>query len=215
MSDSPTQRRIVIVDYGLGNLRSVKVALGRIGVEAAIGGTREQVAAADFLVIPGVGSFRQGMQNLQASSLISVLEEKVLTEKVPTLGICLGMQLFTSSSEEGACEGLGWIPGTTVRMDDCGGSARIPHVGRNVVTPVVESPLFEGIPAGAYFYFTHSYHVTCPSEYVVAETCYGHSFPSMIQKENIIGTQFHVEKSHTPGRTLLRNIFAFLRGRGA
>ena len=197
----------VIVDCGIGNLGSVVNMLKKIGVKAAVSSDPSVIAAADKLLLPGVGAFDAGMDALNKSGLIPLLNRKVLTEKTPILGICLGMQLLTRKSEEGALPGLGWVKGETVRFDFPGrADLKVPHMGWNRVSVKQESPLFLQMPEDPRFYFVHSYHVVCedPTD-VAATTPYGLDFTSAVSKGNIHGVQFHPEKSHKFGMKLLEN----------
>lgn len=196
---------LVIVDYGMGNLRSVLHKLGKLDVQAKISSDTSEIRAADKIVLPGVGSFGAGMSNLTSSGLRDVLEEQVMKEKVPILGICLGMQLFTGHSEEGDAKGLGWIKADTKRFSFEGNGLRIPHVGWNTVDPKVDSPLFTDLGRRR-FYFVHSYHVECANDSdVLATTDYGFDFASVIGRDNIVGVQFHPEKSHKDGIQFIKN----------
>ena len=199
---------IVIVDYGMGNLGSILNKLERLDVKAIISSKIEDIEKAEKLIIPGVGYFATGMDNLRRYNLISVLNKKAIKEKTPILGICLGMQLFTKRSEEGNCDGLGWIDCETKRFnfESNNINLKIPHIGWNSVDVKRDSPLLNDIPADSTFYFVHSYHVCCNyTNIAVATTHYGYEFVSMIQKENIFGSQFHPEKSHKAGIKLLKN----------
>jgi glutamine amidotransferase len=198
---------VVIPDFGLGNLRSIQHKLQDAGVAAVISGEAREVAAADALILPGVGHFAKGMENLRASGLLPVLHRKVLEERTPILGICLGLQLMTAFSEEGGVEGLGWIPGRTVRFrpERMGAPLKIPHVGWNEVTPRAPSALLQDVNPGQAFYFTHSYHVEAADEAdVLATTDYGYAFVSAVRRGHIAGVQFHPEKSHRAGMALFR-----------
>lgn len=203
---------VAIVDYGLGNLRSIQRKLRRFSVDAQIASNAEEILAADRLIFPGVGHFAAGMDNLNRSGLRPALEEKVLRANTPVLGICLGMQLFAKSSEEGDAEGLGWIDGRVVkfRSEWMAIPRRVPHVGWNESRPLRPSPLFDGVPGDQRFYFTHSYRMECsdPGD-ELARTVYGSEFTSAVQRGNICGVQFHPEKSHTEGLRVLLN---FVRG---
>ncbi|HYJ78563.1 MAG TPA: imidazole glycerol phosphate synthase subunit HisH [Longimicrobiaceae bacterium] len=199
---------IAIVDYGMGNLGSIANMLRKVGSEGVITSDPERIAAAEKLILPGVGHFGAGMRALGERGLIPVLNRKALDERVPVLGICLGMQLLTRHSEEGDAAGLGWIDADTVRFRFAGEQARmrVPHMGWNGVRVERESPLF---PGGAdeetRFYFVHSYYVRChDADAVLAHTSYGHPFVSAVQKGNVMGAQFHPEKSHRYGMSLLR-----------
>lgn len=202
---------IVIVDYGMGNLGSVANMLRRLGVEACIAGDPAGVARADKLILPGVGAFDQGMHNLRGRGLIEVLRERVLEQEVPLLGICLGMQLLTRSSEEGSLPGLGWFAADTIRFSlpaqsaDDGQALKIPHMGWKQVRVSKQEPLFKGLEDGARFYFVHSYHVVVEQEDIAAVAEHGRDFVAAMQKGHISGVQFHPEKSHRYGMALLRN----------
>ncbi len=209
---------IVIVDYGMGNLGSILNMLKKIGAEAKISSDHAEIAAGHKLILPGVGAFDTAMRNLEASGLRAVLDEQVLARRIPTLGVCLGMQLLTEGSEEGSLPGLGWIAGTTkkFRFDGDGATAalKVPHMGWNTIALPTRAgdtprPLVHGLDDPSQrtrFYFVHSYHVTVrdPAD-AAALTHYGHDFVSMVQKGHIMGTQFHPEKSHKFGMQLLRN----------
>lgn len=199
---------IAIVDYGMGNLGSIANMFKRIGAVAAITSDASVIAHADKLVLPGVGAFDAGMQNIRERNLLDVLNHKVITAKTPILGLCLGMQLFTERSEEGELPGLGWIAADTVRfrMSQQHAHLKVPHMGWNSLTVKRPHPIFQNLEDQARFYFVHSFYVRCDSaEDVLATTVYGDEFASVIVKDNIIGTQFHPEKSHTFGMELLRN----------
>lgn len=205
---------IVIVDHGLGNLRSVAMKFARLKFEATVSADPAVILGADKLVLPGVGSFDTAMKNLRAADLVTALNEAVLERKTPILGICLGMQLFTRGSEEGSKLGLGWIDGETRKLvsPPGGEKIRVPHVGWNTLTPRDGSPLFFGISPRERYYFVHSYAVFCDDpEQIAAETTYGPTFASAVRRDNIYGTQFHPEKSHHHGLAMLEN-FARLSG---
>ena len=199
---------IIIIDYGMGNLGSILNMLKKIGAEAIISSSPQDISRADKLILPGVGAFDAGLKNLDERGLIPVLQNLVIKKKIPILGICLGMQLMTKSSEEGSRPGLGWIDATTVRFK-CGKeeqNLKIPHMGWNVIQWRKESVLFKDMPEEPRFYFVHSYHAVCnDKEDILATTNYGYDFVSAFQKGNIIGVQFHPEKSHKFGMQVLRN----------
>lgn len=199
---------IVIVDYGLGNLGSVKKAINRVGYGCLVSNNPDEIKSADKLILPGVGNFKVGIENLKSKNLVKILEEEVLEKKKPILGICLGMQLMTSSSEEGLCEGLNWVGGFTQRFPDSD-NLKIPHMGWNTLRFENHHTIYNEISEQDFFYFVHSYYVTgVEPKYKISETEYGLGFVSSFAKENIIGCQFHPEKSHDAGLKLLRNFCA-------
>lgn len=196
---------ITVVDYGIGNLGSIKNMFKRIGFPAVISSDLDQIAAADKLLLPGVGSFDNAMERINSTELRGILDRKALEEGTPILGICLGMQLLTRGSEEGNLPGLGWIPSNTVRFPINPG-LKVPHMGWNLVTSPRTSLLTVDLPLESRFYFVHSYcvHVDNP-ENSILKTNYGIEFDAAIQRGNIYGTQFHPEKSHRFGMQLLTN----------
>ena len=199
---------IVIVDYNTGNLGSILNMFKKIGHEATISADPQFVAAASKLVLPGVGAFDVGMRSLERSGLIPLLNKRVLDDRVPALGICLGMQLMASCSEEGTRSGLGWIDANVMRFQSRALSSplKIPHMGWNRVMSARSSPLTSELPDEPRFYFVHSYFVRCNrSEDVLLTTEYGETFHSAFQSGNVWGVQFHPEKSHKFGMALLRN----------
>ncbi len=200
---------IVIIDYGMGNLRSILHKLEKLKFEATISADPAVIDQATHLILPGVGHFAMGMQNLTTAGLIDVLNKKALEDKTPIMGICLGMQLFTRHSEEGDADGLGWIDGDTRRFDFGDGEnndrLRIPHVGWNLLNVKRPSPMLADVQPDQRFYFVHSYFVTCDrDEDVVATTHYGRDFVSVLRRDNIFGTQCHPEKSHRRGIEVIR-----------
>jgi len=199
---------IVIVDYGMGNLRSVENKLQRMGLEVRVSAEPRVVGEAQKLILPGVGSFAEGMRRLGERGLIEALNRKVLEKKTPVLGICLGMQLMSAHSEEGDVEGLGWIGARTRRLRPKNGPEElpVPHVGWSRLRVIRPDPLLDGLDAEAAFYFTHSYHVVCEDgSDVLAVTRYGADFTSVIRKGHIMGTQFHPEKSRSGGMRIIQN----------
>lgn len=204
MPDS--SKNIVIIDYGMGNLRSVFNKFRRMGYASEISSDPVVIRKADKLVLPGVGHFTKGMRNLEESGIIEVLNDKVLHEKTPIFGICLGMQLFSEYSEEGDCQGLGWIKAKTVRFrinDKI--KYKIPHIGWNTVNVINKTGIDDFLGDDDFFYFVHSYHVQCTYNTDVWMTSwYENEFTSAIKKNNIFGTQFHPEKSHDSGFKLLK-----------
>jgi len=195
---------IAIVNYGIGNLDSVARAFRKVGAEPVITTDPSDLERADGIVLPGVGSFDQAMNTLREHSLLDTLGRRVIDEKTPVLGICLGMQMFSRRSEEGETEGLGWLDAETVRFAD--GPSKIPHMGWNDVQRLHASALFEGVRDDAPFYFAHSYHVVCREERdILARTEYSAPFVSAVERGNIFGTQFHPEKSHANGLCVVHN----------
>lgn len=196
---------ITIVDYGMGNSGSIQNMLKRIGVASVITGEAGEVARASKLILPGVGAFDRAMQHIDESGLRQVLDKKVLEERVPVLGICLGMQLLTRSSEEGIRQGLGWIQAATRRLPATPG-LKIPHMGWNRVIPTREDPILKNFPEESRFYFVHSYavEVDTASDSLLKAT-HGITFDAAVRHENIVGVQFHPEKSHRFGMLLFEN----------
>jgi glutamine amidotransferase len=196
---------ITIVDYGLGNLGSIQNMLKRIGAATTVTVDLQIINDATKIILPGVGSFDTAMTNINKSGLREVLDRKALIDRVPILGICLGMQLLTRSSEEGELAGLGWIPATTNRFPDAIG-VKVPHMGWNLVHRSAPSKMTEGFEEETRFYFVHSYYVKVEDEaHSMLKTEYGVKFDSAIQNGNIYGVQFHPEKSHRFGMRLLAN----------
>ncbi|MBI5686981.1 MAG: imidazole glycerol phosphate synthase subunit HisH [Verrucomicrobia bacterium] len=198
----------VIVNFGLGNLGSLQHKLRRAGIEAGISSRPDEIERARLLFLPGVGHFAMGMKNLRDYGLIPVLNKKVLEDKTPVMGICLGMQLMTKWSEEGDVAGLGWIPAVTRRFRFEGDAAglKIPHIGWQPLQARRAGPLLDGVAPQQLFYFVHSYHVCCErQEDVLTTTHYGYDFVSAVSCGNILGTQFHPEKSHRRGMQLILN----------
>lgn len=195
--------KVVIIDYNMGNVASVEKAIKKIGAEVLISRNKEQINKATHLILPGVGAFGDGMKNLQKLGLTEILNRKVLKDKVPFLGICLGMQLLAKTGYEfGINKGLGWLDGEVVKLET--NNLRLPHIGWNQIKPIKKNSLFKDTPDNNY-YFVHSYHLKCPSILVSSYCNYGQRFVSSIQKENIFGTQFHPEKSQTTGLKLIEN----------
>jgi imidazole glycerol-phosphate synthase subunit HisH len=197
---------IAIIDYEMGNLGSIRNMLAKLGFQSEITKDPERIAAADRLILPGVGAFDAGMESLERSGLIPILNKRVLDERVPTLGICLGMQLMCRRSEEGKCGGLGWIAADVVRFQPADSTIKVPHMGWNVVVPAQPAALIEGMPDESRFYFVHSYFVRCelPSD-VLLTSSHGQPFHAAFRHDNLWGVQFHPEKSHRFGMQLLRN----------
>lgn len=201
---------LVIVDYGLGNLGSVYNMIKKVGGSSVISSDPEVIAQADKLILPGVGKFDAGMTKIEEHGLLDVLNKKANEDKIPVLGICLGMQLLTERSEEGNKKGLGWIEADTVHFDFPKESGlKIPHMGWNYVEKAANTPLLSGFDETFRYYFVHSYYVKPKfPENILLKTNYGIEFASAIYKDNVFGVQFHPEKSHKFGKRLLTNFLA-------
>jgi glutamine amidotransferase len=201
-------RKLVIVDYGMANLRSVQKAFEKVGHAAEISGDPDRVAAADKVVLPGVGAFRDAIARLREAHLDAPLIEHVRAGK-PFLGVCLGLQLlFTTSYEDGVYPGLNLFPGEVVRFPDAPG-LKVPHMGWNQLRVRRRSPVLRDVPEGAAVYFVHSYYVVPKDPNLVAtETDYPTAFASSVWADNVFATQFHPEKSQSVGLTMLRNFAA-------
>lgn len=197
---------ITIVDYGMGNLGSVFNMFKKIGVASKITSDLEEIKSATKLLLPGVGSFDKAMQRINTSKIKEVLDHKVLIEQTPILGICLGMQLLTNSSEEGMEKGLGYINASAKKFSFQDNKMKIPHMGWNLVHKSTKSKLTDGFIQESRFYFVHSYYVEVEDqENSILKTNYGLEFDSAIQHKNVYGAQFHPEKSHKYGMKLLKN----------
>ncbi|HAF30097.1 MAG TPA: imidazole glycerol phosphate synthase subunit HisH [Bacteroidales bacterium] len=201
------KNKITIIDYGMGNLRSVQKKFIRVGDMVEITRDPKIISKADKLILPGVGHFANGIKNLKEYGLWEILNKKVLIEKTPILGICLGMQLMAKHSEEGDAEGLGWFDAEVVKFEMKDTLMyKVPHMGWNNAVLNKKSLLFQNVPDDVSFYFVHSYHIKCHAvQDILAKTEYEYSFTSAIQKDNIFGTQFHPEKSHDWGEKLFEN----------
>lgn len=198
---------VAIIDYGMGNLLSVQRAFEKCHSDAVITDNPLDIRQAERIVLPGVGAFPDAMDNLRRSGWIEELNRAVLEKKTPLLGICLGMQLLAEKGYEGQeCDGLGYIPGETVLLQPKEEGERIPHVGWNEVEISEDSGLFKGIQTGTNYYFVHSYHFKVKGrEHIAATTPYCGGFVSAVHKDNIMGTQFHPEKSQKAGFNLIKN----------
>ena len=200
-------QEIVIVDYSMGNLNSVLKKLIQLNADAVISADPKVISKADKLILPGVGHFEKAVEIMHQKGLWEVLNQAVLIDKKPILGICLGMQLMTKSSEEGQAKGFGWVDATVNRFQVKDAlKFKIPHMGWNQIKIKKESQLMIGLTDESEFYFVHSFHVrTNDSSIVLNETEYEATFVSAFEKENIYGVQFHPEKSHDSGKLLLQN----------
>ena len=199
--------KIIIIDYGMGNLSSVKRKLSRIKVDALITSNPHDVLTADKIILPGVGHFQMAMENIMRLNLLDVLNEAVLIKHKPILGICLGMQLMANKSEEGNVPGLGWIDGDVVRFKVSNTKTyKIPHMGWNSINIQKESRIMSGLNNSSSFYFVHSYYVNCNDKNdILCKTNYGIEYTSAVEKNNITGMQFHPEKSHDEGLQIINN----------
>ncbi len=199
---------IVVVDYGVGNLGSIVNMLKKAGAKAVSSSDPDVLQQAEKIILPGIGAFDAGMNKLNEHGLVPLLNYLALEKKVPFLGLCLGLQLMTKNSEEGEAQGLGWLDAVTVRFKYEEGQPhlKVPHMGWNTINIRRGHPIFAGLEPDARFYFVHSYFVKSnnPQE-VLAKTDYGGSFDSILGRENILGAQFHPEKSHKFGLQLLKN----------
>lgn len=195
---------ICLVDYGLGNLNAFLTIFKNLRIQAVAAASPEELAQASKLILPGVGAFDWAMTRLDQSGLRSALDDLVLKEKIPVLGVCVGMQIMADSSEEGSSPGLGWIPGRITKAKTATKDLPLPHMGWNTIRASKPSALLSNLDRKS-FYFLHSYHFDDSPEYSIAETQYADWFVSAVGNGNIMGTQFHPEKSHENGITLLKN----------
>jgi glutamine amidotransferase len=195
-----------IINYNLGNPKSIKNMLAYLGIESRINADIADIASADRLILPGVGHFQHGMEQLEQLGLVEVLKKEVLENKKPILGICLGMQLLTKHSEEGILKGLGFIDAQTRKFHMQDAALKVPHMGWNTVAFQKDSAMNSGISSHPRYYFVHSYYVECADHKdILCTTQYCHEFVSGFQHQNIFGLQFHPEKSHKFGMELLSN----------
>jgi glutamine amidotransferase len=198
---------ISVIDYGVCNLGSMLNMLRKVGVEAQLVSTARELALAEKIILPGVGAFDNGMGALRERGLAEPLRGKVLRDRTPLLGVCLGMQMLGRRSEEGTLDGLGLLDFEARRFRFAPGSAqKVPHMGWSLLAPRRDSPLLRGLDAGSRFYFCHSYHVVCSDpDDILASTEYGGDVAAIVQHDNVYGVQFHPEKSHRFGMALLDN----------
>ncbi len=203
---------ISIVDYGLGNVRAFVNMYKRMGIEATTASDAKALADATKIILPGVGAFDHAMTLLDGSGMRETLDEQVLGKRVPVLGVCVGMQILTNSSDEGTKPGLGWIPGAVVRLEPADG-LKVPHMGWNTLRFTQPHPLLAGIPDGEdglHAYFVHSYHLaTDDPATLFATTQYGQTVTACVGRDNLFGTQFHPEKSQTLGLKLIENFLGW------
>ena len=199
---------ITIIDYGLGNIQAFVNVYRRLNIPVSVAKTASELEGASRLILPGVVAFDHAMERLVASGMRPMLEHMVLEKKVPVLGICVGMQILANASDEGNLAGLGWVAGRVKSFASVSGLARLPlpHMGWNDVVPNEGAPLFKGLGNDARFYFLHSFYFDCEEESsAMASASYGQNFVCAVSEGNIFAVQFHPEKSHHYGTTLLKN----------
>ncbi len=199
---------IAIIDYGSGNIAAIANIYKQLKIPHAVTRDADELAKADRYILPGVGAFDATMRNLNDSRIVAVLHEQVIGQGKKLLGICVGMQVLAESSEEGELSGLGWIPGRIKKIDASRltSGPRLPHMGWNSIQPRAESPIFRGVDVERGFYFLHSYFFDAANdEHVLATVNYGNDMPCSVIRENVIGMQFHPEKSHANGVAIFRN----------
>lgn len=200
-------KKIIIVDYKMGNLGSIGNMIKKIGYSYIISSNSKEILNADYLILPGVGSFDLAITNIKQLNLYDIIIKKVIEDRTPVIGICLGMQILTEGSEEGIEKGFGFIKGYAKKFKFDDNKLKVPHMGWNIVRLLKKSKLFIGMENQENrFYFVHSFAVECyETKDILTLTNYGYDFVSSFEKENIIGVQFHPEKSHKFGMQLLRN----------
>lgn len=199
---------ITIIDYGIGNINAFVNVYRRLDIPVRIAKKYSDLEGVEKLILPGVGHFDHAMKTLNCSGMREKIDELVIEQKVPVIGICVGMQMMASYSEEGCSEGLGWIKATVKKFDESkiNQVTRLPHMGWNDVMPITQNHLFNRLEKNAIFYFLHSYYFECEnSEDIVAVSDYGIEFSCAVNYQNVYGIQFHPEKSHSYGEILLDN----------
>jgi len=200
---------ITIVDVGIGNTGSIQNMISFLGGSSQVTADIDVISKSEKLILAGVGAYDTAMEQLNKNNLCSIIDQKVIKEKTPLLGICLGMQLLCESSSEGQLPGLGYIPGKVCSFHDkeeiIHKKLKVPHMGWNNVKIDQKSSLLSGVDSSFRYYFVHSYYVDCPEKYSILSCFHGFQFPCAIQHENIFGVQFHPEKSHRYGKQLFRN----------
>ena len=200
-------QKIVIIDYGMGNLNSIHRKIRSFNIKPIISCTESDIKNADKIILPGVGHFSKAINNLKDLCIIDILNEVVLVKQKPIFGICLGMQLMTDRSEEGNVKGLGWINGKVVKFNISNyKNYKIPHIGWNKISISKNSILMNGIKENSELYFVHAYHLELNDRCdILNETTYEYKFSSALEKNNIFGVQYHPEKSHDDGIKILKN----------
>ena len=198
---------VTVVNYGMGNLGSVKNMLKKVGAEFVVSSSRIDIENATKLILPGVGSFDQGIINLKELGYFDIIKEKVINDKIPILGICLGMQLLTKESDEGCEKGFGFVNARARKFNfDNDSKLKVPHMGWNFINIKKDNRIYNGLKEEQRFYFVHSFFVDCfDKQDILTTTTFGHEFVSSFQKENIFGAQFHPEKSHKFGINFFKN----------
>jgi imidazole glycerol-phosphate synthase subunit HisH len=208
--EKKNRANVLVVDYGMGNIRSIQNALIRLGCLVRTSDRAEDILSADAIILPGVGAFGEAMANIEARNIAFPLSEAVKKKRTPLLGICLGMQLLADTSEEGgSTKGLSLIPGD-VRRIQVEKNFRLPHIGWNSIKLYQPTPLFNGIREGDSFYFVHSYHFVGKSDHIAATTDHGSEIVASVQHENVFGVQFHPERSQNKGFLLLNNFISYI-----
>jgi len=199
---------ITIIDYGLGNIRAFVNVYDRLNIKTKVAKNIKDLEGVNKIILPGVGHFDYAMQSLENSGMKERINDLVLNEKTPVIGICVGMQMMSNRSDEGKLSGLGWIDGEVKLFDESkiNYKTKLPHMGWNDIEPVKDNKLLDGLNTNSRFYFLHSYYFRCNDKSnIIAETIYGEKFASAVYKDNIYGIQFHPEKSHSAGIRLLKN----------
>ena len=199
---------ITIIDYGVGNIFAFQNVFKRLNISSRIAKCVEDLKEVDKLILPGVGHFDYAMSQLNNSGMRERIDELVLVEKKPVIGICVGMQMMANKSDEGTLDGLGWIDANVKKFNELTiqHHTKLPHMGWNDVKPNENHPLFKGLEQESIFYFLHSFYFSCKDQKnIISTTDYGINFASSVHKENIFGIQFHPEKSHSYGEKLLEN----------